>query len=478
MRGALSLGLSRFMTLGLGLLGLVLVVRRISVEEYGAFVLAKVIATFLVETSNLGLTLVIPKYLASSEDSYNKFSIINTVIYFRIFTISVVMSLILLARLLPEVIFTPYPFFLKLFIYIPFLFASESLAKTLNAILQGLFYFTALAIINTLSAIANFIATIVFVLLLNLSTLGLIYAVFVSNSLIIVLGYIAAQIKDKRITNASILKEMLIFGFPLQMQYVLGFVYSRIDTLVIGSFLGTAGVAFYEIARKLPDNLMYLYEAFRSVYYPFISKFHADGKREETVKLLNGSNRILSILTSFGALVALLFGKEIIFLCFSQAYLPSYYAFVFLMFGLNFFVLENTLGYSLVAIGEPNKPLIVNLVRSIVSLSLNLIIIPAFSFLGASIVSVVSNLVVTPLDVYFLWKKHIRVEGGAFMKPVLISCGYGLIFLLLGTSMLLIKILFVILFILTCSMMSVVTRQDWRFISVETKTIWERLWRS
>jgi O-antigen/teichoic acid export membrane protein len=315
----------------------------------------------------------------------------------------------------------------------------------------------------------------VFVFPLNLSTLGLIYAVFVSDTLIIILAYSAARIKNKRGINLPILKEMLIFGFPLQMQYMLDFVFARIDTVVIGSFLGTAGVAFYEVARKLPDSFMYLYDAFRSVYYPFIAKFHADGERKRVVKLLNNSNRMLSFLTSFGALVAVLFGKEIISLLFSQTYLPSYYAFVFLMFALNLSVLDNTLGYSLVAIGEPNKPLIVNLVRAIISLSLNLVITPIFSFIGASVVAVVSNLIAAPLDVYFLWKRDIRAEIAAFVKPVVISGGYGLLFLLLGASLLPIKILLVFLFILTCLLMSVITREDWWVILAEAKTARNRL---
>jgi len=186
---------------------------------------------------------------------------------------------------------------------------------------------------------------------------------------------------------------------------------------------------------------------------------------------------MFAILTSFGALVAVLFGKEIISLLFSQAYLPSYYPFVALMFGLNLLVLDCTLGYTLVAIGEPNKPLIVNLVRAIISLLLNLVITPIFSFTGASVVSVVSNLTAAPLDVYFLWKKNVRAEMAAFLKPVVISGGYGLLFLLLGTSLFPIKVLFVFLFILTCLLMSVITREDWRVVLAEAKTARNRLLR-
>jgi O-antigen/teichoic acid export membrane protein len=467
--GIFSTGFGRFMNLALGMLSLVFVIRHISAESYGVFVLIRVIYVFLAEVSNLGLTLVIPKYLASSTDVKHKFGLINTVIYFRVFTILVVGALMFALRPAMVALFGSSPLLLSVFICIPVLFGLESLARTLNSILQGLFHFKMIGIISTLSAIVNFIATIVFVFPLNLNILGLIYALFVSNTLIIILAYLAAHIEDKRKINLSILKEMLVFGFPLQIQYLLDFVFARIDTLIIGSFLGTASVAFYEVARKLPDSFMYLYDAFRSVFYPFIAKFHADGECERVVKLLNKSNRVLSFLTSFGALVAVLFGTEIISLLFSHAYLPSYYALVFLMFGLNLSVLDNTMGYSLVAIGEPNKPLIVNLVRAIISILLNLVITPIFGFIGASVVAVVSNSIAAPLDVYFLWKREVRAEIAAFVKPVVIAGGYGLLFLLLGASLLPIKILFVFLFILTCLLMSVITRKDWRLILAELR---------
>src|SRR5690242_20213807 len=98
MRGIFSTGFGRVMDLGLGMLSLMFVVRHISAEAYGAFVLIRVISTFVAEVSNLGLTLVIPKYLASSDDDQHKFRLINTIIYFRVITILMLAPLMFLVR--------------------------------------------------------------------------------------------------------------------------------------------------------------------------------------------------------------------------------------------------------------------------------------------------------------------------------------------------------------------------------------------
>jgi O-antigen/teichoic acid export membrane protein len=476
MRGIFSTGLGRLTTLVLGMASLMLVVRHISADAYGMFVFIRVICVFLAEVTNLGLTAVIPKYLAASEDVQYKCGLINTVIYFRIVTVVVCGLLMFTGRPVLLALFGSSPLLRTFFVYVPILFGLESVARTLMSILQGLFRFRIIGIISTLSAAANFIATLVCIFPLNLSTIGLIYALFVSDTVIIILAYSAANIKDKAMVNLPTLKGMLRFGWPLQMQYILDFVFARIDTVVIGVWLGTTSVAFYEVARKLPDSIMYLFDAFQSVYFSFVSKFHAEGSRNKVAKLLSNSTRVLSFLTSLAALGAVLFGKQIISLLFSQAYLPSYYAFVVLMFGLNLSVLDSILGSSLVAIGEPTKPLIVNGIRAIINVLLNIVIIPTFNFLGAAVVTVVSNFIAAPLDTYFLGKRNIRAEILTLFKPVIIAGGYGLLFVSVGTSLAYVKVVFIVIFILTCQLMSIITRDDRQIIVAEAISLRNRLW--
>jgi O-antigen/teichoic acid export membrane protein len=108
---------------------------------------------------------------------------------------------------------------------------------------------------------------------------------------------------------------------------------------------------------------------------------------------------------------------------------------------------------------------------------LNLIITPIFSFIGASVVAVVSNLIAAPLDVYFLWKRDIRADIFGVFKPVVIAGAYGLLFVLLGTSLLPVKLLFLFMFILTCLLMSVITRDDREVILAEAITTGKSLLR-
>ena len=170
-------------------------------------------------------------------------------------------------------------------------------------------------------------------------------------------------------------------------------------------------------------------------------------------------------------MISVTFGKEIILLLFSPQYLSVYPIFVLLMVGLSLNVLENTLGYSLVAIGEPEKPLIVNIVRAVFSLIGNLIFIPINGLIGAALVRILSNIVATPLDMFFLVKRRFIVKISEYIKPLIIFGTNSAIFYLFSSPSIFIKLGVIALFIVSCLMTSVITKEDFLAIIGETKAI-------
>lgn len=259
---------------------------------------------------------------------------------------------------------------------------------------------------------------------------------------------------------------MLRLGMPLQGTYLLSFVHGRLDTLMIGAMMGPSQIAFFEVARRIPEGLMGLCEAFHAVYFPFIARLFAQGERETATQALNNSVRWMSFLTIFGALFALLFGREIVLVLFSETYLPSVPAFVILMVALNLGLVEQTLGYSQVALGDSASPFIINVVRSVASLGGNLLLIPVFGFVGAALVSVMANLAVIPLNMFFLWKRQVHAQFSPYLTPLLIfgACGLldagGLLLIEATPLVYAFKVVLVLLFLVTCVMLSVVKRED------------------
>ncbi len=471
--GTVSVGLGNLSTMVFGLLGTVVVARHLPAEVFGTFILVQVVAAFLARISGFGLDLSISKFITSSEDDCERRSIINTVLYFRVFVIFVVSMVALLASPLLTLMFGS-SLLLGFIVFVPLLFSFQSLNQLLNGTLQGFFLFKAIGTAQLLSSSLNFLLILILVLVLGQGVPGLVTARASSMAIACAFAYIRAPFKKQLEFRPALLKRVLLFGLPLQINDILTFVFLRIDTLMIGALLGSAEIAYYEIARKIPESLTGFYEAFRAVYFPFVSRLFALGERIRVSQMLNNSIRLISFASIFGALIALVFGDDIIRLLFSEKYLPSVPIFVLLMVGMNLSVTEYTFGYSLVAIGESDKPLIVNVVRTTVSLLGNVLFIPLFGVVGAACANVASNLMTSPLDIFFLRRRQIPASILNYLKPILVFAVLGLFFILVLPYILVFKIGMIALFSASCILLSVITADDLLVVRKEARSVFSK----
>ncbi len=469
--GTVFIGFARVSTIIFGLISVMIATRYLTTEAYGAYVLVLTLNNVLVQFFSFGLGLVIPKYLAGAEDESYKTILQNTVLHFRLFS---VFSIIFFLTVLKPFISTFFEtaLFSDIFTALLFLFLLFSLSNLFESILRGQLAFRAIGVIEFVSEAIELVLLSVLVIVYGLGFWGLLIAKFVSRTVSVLLAYRMSRFKYRWQFDSLLIKEMLKFGFPLQAQYIFGFAYSKLDTLIIGSLLGTRGVAFYDIARKIPDSLMQLYSVFISVYFPVIANVYATEKEEKSNYILNNSMRLLSFVTILAALLALLFGKDIIVLLFSAEYLESYWVLVLLMLGVALDLMEEILGYSLVAIGQPDKPLYINIVRAVVSVAGNLIILPILGFKGAAFVYILGNLVALPIDVFFLRRKDLRPNFGNFFKLILVFGMVSTLFLLWNSNVLLFKMFIALLFVALSFLFSVITLRDARIVFGEAHSAW------
>jgi len=156
----------------------------------------------------------------------------------------------------------------------------------------------------------------------------------------------------------------------------------------------------------------------------------------------------------------MIFGKEIIILLFSEKYLPSASVLASLMIGLNLMLVEYTYGFSLVAIGESNKPPIATTVLSIVSLLSNFLLIPKLGIIGAALANIAGLSVTVPLVILFLRRREINVRVEAFLKPLLILGGCWLLMLYLKPDTFLGELAILLVFLLASFGFSVIRKED------------------
>lgn len=418
--GMLATGIGSISVIVLGMLGLIISARLLSADALGAFFLLHVVVQFATASSDVGICMALERWLAGASDIEPRRQILNTALHFRSATIAV--GAVILVLLMPSVLARlDLPATSTLITLLVAWFALEALLKLVLVHHQAQFEFHTIGAANVISGIVNFASILLFVMLLHQGLLGLLYAKLASRVLALAYAWYAKPLPIALTFDLRLLQRMLRYALPLYGNYFLSFLSTRADTLLIGGLLGTTSVAYYEVARRIPESLMQLYEAFRQVYFPFVVRGIARGNMEQVSALINHSTRFGAIGLGLACLVAFAFGEPILVALFSSTYLPSVLPFALLMVAASLLMIETTLGATLAALGESDKPLLINIVRTVLQLGAYLLLIPALDISGAALAALLAAAAVLPVNLYFLRRRAVAVQSFDYTKPLLIA---------------------------------------------------------
>ena len=394
---------------------LMVVARQLSPEDIGVFLLMQSVALFLMEASSFGIHPALAKALAAEEDPARAQRLSGSALAFRLVTVAAAalvawISVDWLAALFD----LDVPDDLRL--YIPLLVVVESLLKFLLTVLQGNYRFKQAAFANVLSSGSNASFTLVLLLGFGWGIEALFVGRIAGRVVAIVYGCVATRIGAMR-PDMSLLGGLLRFGAVLQANYLLSFVYQRVDTFLIAGFLGPAELAMYEIARRLPDALIDLHEAFVVVYFPFVSGWHSTGDTRRIERLLNIANQWVGLVGGLGALGAFLYGETVLTVLFSARYASAWPVFGLLIIAVMMVAFDSNLGYVLVGVGDAGRSVVVSVVRTVAGVALYLALLPPFGVNGAAATNSLSLAVVIPVLLWFLRRRRDPSEPDGDGRP-------------------------------------------------------------
>ncbi|MBN1427335.1 MAG: oligosaccharide flippase family protein [Anaerolineae bacterium] len=472
--GTAFTGLGRLSSLFFSFAIVFIVTRAMPAEDYGSFVFLRLIVLFLGQISGFGLDSALPVFIGDAHDADTKRRTFSTVIYFRLLIIAIVSLIAIPLRTQIAALFGS-SIEQELVVFIPILFLLETLLCLMQSALQSFLQFGRLGISDFIAGLVNIILVVFFVLWFRLGFLGLIYARCLALIVALIFTLISLPVEKRLEFDIDILRRLIKFGAPLQVNNILSFIFNRIDTVLIGILLGTEGVAYYEIARKIPDSLTPIFEAYRMVYFPYISRFYAEKQLERLAKLLNNSNRLIAFITLLGALVTLLFGRELVVLFFTVEYEPSTWPLIVLMIASCFYMVGYILGTSLVAIGDTTKPPMINTAHMLVTVIGNLLLIPYMGITGAALATLAGNIITNPLNVHFLRRRDIAVDTLPYVKSMVIFGVHAVVFLALPPLSIWMRGLFFIPFLLSSFLLSVVTVADAKLLLAEVHPLLSRV---
>jgi O-antigen/teichoic acid export membrane protein len=245
--------------------------------------------------------------------------------------------------------------------------------------------------------------------LISSAAVALIFA-FVLWKLFIPFGW-----RDLRLDSWG---KYLIAAVPLGLSFVFIQVYYNLDVIMLGFMKSRETVGWYNAAYKLFFVLLGSIGVVAAAVFPVvIKKFEAD--KMAAKRFLEKYLRLMFLWTWPAVLLGWLWAEPAIRLIYGSSYLPGVLALKILL--LNILVIAASAVYGTLVLlpTERNKAFMLSVgLGALCNLVLNLLLIPPFSLAGAAVATLITEIVVALMFVYWAkseielaWQPHVIKPG-------------------------------------------------------------------
>lgn len=374
-----------------------LIVARIGPEQYGLLSIALAVATLLANLALFGLGSGVLRYVSfyNGEETKVKGAIISAIKMSSIFSIFLAIALFILSPYIAANIFKAQEltfFFRILAIIIPLIVIRDILLNAIKAFQKIKYEVYAKNIAENLSKV---FFTILF-LSMGLGLLGAVfgYAAAMILSSVLVFYYIQKKVFPifSSVSSMSLKKELLSYSWPLLISSQIFQLILWTDTIFIGYFTNATETGIYNAALPTAQLLFILPYALTALLIPILSELKTEREKEfqATYKIVT-KWILLTNIVPFTLLI--IYSEEIISILFGDQYIRATVPLIILSVGylLNYITLTSM---NVLMLFKKTKTLFkISLIGLIISILLNLTLIPLYGINGAAISTAVAYII-------------------------------------------------------------------------------------
>ncbi len=391
---AASEAISRFFTLLL----IIYVARVLGAAEYGKFTFAIAFVSLFGVFSDLGLSPIVTREFSREKEEEELFP--------AIFTLKIVLLLgAIILTFIGSFFITSNPLIWKVIWILAVHNSINRFFEIVYAFLRARqrMEFEALMKIVQAALITGF----GFFVILNFpSVLNLSLGYLLSSLVILVIVLLFFHFKVYRLRfswDKIIWKKYLGMSWPLALAGFLGTIYNQTDSVMMGYLGQIAETGWYNAAYKVVRAALIPAVFISQSFYPALSvAFKRSGK--ELQKIWNYYAETLILIAVPMVVGGITLASRIINFIYNPSYAPSVLAFqiLIIMAGIIFF--HYPFNQILIVSNYQEKTFWVVFWGAIINVILNLILIPKFSFYGAAVATVITNILILFLLLRFVLK--------------------------------------------------------------------------
>lgn len=298
---------------------------------------------------------------------------------------------------------------------------------------------------------------VVLSLIKNWGLYGILSASIISSLTSFSLHYIFSRkfVAIRPLFDFSFWKKIMKLSWPLALTIFFNLIYLKSDTLFLSiiprpSEIGIiAEVGIYGAAYRVIDVLVTIPFMFSGIILPILSKRWAEGDREGFNYIMQKSFDLMAIFAIPLAVGAQFVSKDIMVLVAGQDFSASGAVLKILILAASLIFLGNIFAHAIIAINKQKNIIGAYFFTAITSLIGYFIFIPYFSYFGAALVTIYSELFIALASIYLIKKytnfvPSVNVLIKAFLASFLMGFFMYLvqnyisinIYLLLGTGFL------------------------------------------
>jgi len=224
-------------------------------------------------------------------------------------------------------------------------------------------------------------------------------------------------------------KKLLVASFPFSFSITFLYVYYKIDTVMLSLMVNDQVTGWYNAAYRLVDVVNYIPFLIVTAILPSMARSSKKDK-DLLIDLFNRSLRYLIILAAPIGFGTYLLAPRIIKIVYGEGFSNAAVALKILILA-EVFVFVNYLGGQLLNVIDKQKAYTIIIgITAGVNILLNVILIPKYTYIGASVATLLCEVLVFILVYHIIKKVFLKVSiWPLLLRPILASIIMGIIIL-------------------------------------------------
>lgn len=401
-----------------GFIWTILLARYLGVNNYGILGFAVSITGILGIIDDMGISSHIVRQIATNKESAPKY--LGNAIPLKIILATIKLTITSIVLLLLNV--NESTIFITLLFSFEMIFKSyiNTINGTFQAFEKGKYQGIGTTLMNT--------TTLLFILIsiyANLGLLGISIAYILANLITFIYSYYILNkqlVKPKFELNWEFCKKITLLSLPFAITGILYTIYYSIDLVMLSKLVSDYANGIYNATYKLIAVLTLFYSVYTAVIFPVMSKFFKNDKKlliisyEKSIKYL----MLIIIPISIGTMF---YSLDIIQLIYGHQYDAASSVLSILIWTVCLLFISGASNTLLNASHKETTVTKIYAIAAVFNIVLNFFMIPYFSYNGAAITTVLSDVLIVALQTYVIHKIGHKVNKRLYFDLIKIIIG-------------------------------------------------------